>query len=163
MNKFKLKNPYFFKKIHFFKHIFNKHHKYKSKINKSKNKILFEENIEKNNNITENLLQFKENLFYNSLLLNDNKIKKKLLLIKSTKIFKNKKIKLFFKHYDLKSIFKDNKFKSERTHLDWIPFSKNISTDPTEQGCMTFGKFIEFHGAITKDQKIKSTLYINLY
>ena len=117
MNKFKLKNPYIFKKIHFFKHIFNKYHKYKSKINNFKDKILFEENIEKNN-ITEDLLQFKENLFYNSLLLNDNKIKKKILLTNK------KKIKLFF----IK--FKDNKLKvmnlpENKEIIEYINKNKN--------------------------------------
>jgi len=78
MNKFNFRNPYIFKKIHFFKHIFNKHCKYKSKINNNKVKncdicysslIFYEKNIN----------------FYNSLILNVNKINKKLLVTNSKK------------------------------------------------------------------------------
>lgn len=100
MNKLNLKNPYIFKKMYFFKHIFNKHSKYKSKLN------LFNNTLNK-----EKLYSYKNLYFYNSLLLDINKIEKKILVKKSKKILNNReRFKLFFiKNSNIKIISSDIK------------------------------------------------------
>ena len=101
MNKFNMRNPYIFKKMYFFKHIFNKNCKYKSKLIKFNNnlykQLLLKKNTKINSNISFNSLLFDENNFkekinmklnieqnlnknthfYNNLILNIDNIKKK--------------------------------------------------------------------------------------